>query len=163
MERARFRSAGTRSWDLNAPPLPRERLIYLKPVLRVVGGAAFIAWSWVSTVLILGWFLEPVIKGAVGVVEVRHLISLLFAFGVTVAEFVTAEDNPDVYWIVLILLDASFTSMQTFLWLSEMVGARIVLNVFLYILLTVTAVTAGILVARLGELLLLGQRRRTTP
>src|SRR5690349_1958116 len=93
-----------------APPLPRAWLDTVAPALRVLFGLIFIAWSWISTIIILGALLKPVIPAAMLGLPDRFLVAILFSFLVSLAEFVSSDRWPVAYWIVLLLCDASFTT-----------------------------------------------------
>src|SRR5258706_8231797 len=111
-------SNSVRSRPGTAAPLPREWLDTVAPLVRVLAGLVFLAWSWVSTILILGTILRPVITSAVipGVPD-RYLAALGFAILVSLIEFAASDRWPGAYWLVLLLGDASFTAWQTRSWL----------------------------------------------
>src|SRR4051812_16330380 len=102
---------GVRSESLQngtAAPLPREWLDTVAPAIRVLSGLVFIAWSWVSTVVILGKVLRPVLtSAAIEGVPDRFLVAIGFAFLISLVEFVASDRWPGAYWIVLLLGDAS--------------------------------------------------------
>jgi len=94
-----------------APPLPRAWLDTIAPSLRVLFGIIFIAWSWISTLLVLGALLVPVVLSAtLGGIPDRALIAVGFAFLVSLAEFASSNRWPMAYWIVLLVCDAAFTT-----------------------------------------------------
>src|SRR5262245_29653538 len=106
----------------SAAPLPRTWLDSAASPLRVFFGIVFLAWSWVSTVLILGKLLAPALRGALleGVPD-SYIAAIGFALLVTAAEFVSAGRWPGAYWAVLLLADAPFTTWQTHAWLALIV------------------------------------------
>jgi hypothetical protein len=75
-----------------APPLPRAWLDTIAPALRVLFGLIFIAWSWISTLLVLGALLAPVLPSmTLAGIPDRALIALGFAFLVSLAEFASSD------------------------------------------------------------------------
>src|SRR5262245_46661180 len=87
-----------------APPLPREWLDTVAPGLRILFGLIFIAWSWLSTILILGALLKPVMPGAaIEDIPDRFMVAIGIAFLVSLAEFVSSDRWPAAYWMVLLL------------------------------------------------------------
>src|SRR5512145_790510 len=88
----------------NAPPLPRHWLDGIATPTRVFFGCLFIVWSWASTIIIVGWFLEPLMgnQSVTGILPDRYAAGLLLAFFVTVAEFVSAGRWPLAYTFILL-------------------------------------------------------------
>src|SRR5437773_920319 len=84
----------------SAAPLPRAWLDTIAPGTRVFFGVLFIVWSWASTIIIVGWILEPLLgnRSALGVVADRYVAGLVLSFLVSIAEFVSAERWPIAYW-----------------------------------------------------------------
>jgi hypothetical protein len=140
-----------------APPLPRAWLDTIAPALRVLFGLIFIAWSWISTLLVLGALLAPVLPSTtlVGIPD-RALIAIGFAFLVSLAEFVASDRWAVAYWLVLLLCDASFTTWQTRTWLLLIVGAQTPIELVGHIGIWVVALVGGIIAAKFGEILLFG-------
>lgn len=149
----------TRSRPL-AAPLPRAWLDSIATPTRVFFGSLFIVWSWASTIIIVGWFLEPLMgnRSATGLLADRYAAGLLLAFLVTVAEFVSAGRWPLVYTIVLLLFDASFTTYQTHEWLLTLISARVEVAAGGDAALWLLSLVGGIVAAICGELLLFGRR-----
>lgn len=143
-----------------APPLPRAWLDTIAPALRVLFGLIFIAWSWISTLLVLGGLLAPVLPSATfaGIPD-RALIAIGFAFLVSLAEFVSSDRWPAAYWSVLLLCDASFTAWQTRTWLVLIVGAQTPIALAGHVVISIVAIVGGIIAAKFGEVLLFGQGR----
>jgi hypothetical protein len=141
--------------------LPREWLDTIAPGVRVVLGVLFIAWSWVSTIIIVGWLLEPLLHdtSTIGIIADRFLVAFVIAFLVSIAEFVSAERWPGAYWIVLLLADASFTAFQTRVWLTQIIAPRTTITLIGDLTIWVVAIVGGIIAAKFGELLLFGRRR----
>lgn len=144
-----------------SPPLNRDMLDSAASPTRVLAGLFFLAWSWVSTVLIVGRFLGPALPGAAIGVPDSYLVALLIALVVTGAEFVSGGRWPAVYWFFVLLLDMPFTAIQTHAWAAALAkpylegplstGADLGLWFF--------NVVCGIIAAIFGELLLFGRRR----
>src|SRR4051812_16945430 len=86
-----------KSWDIRNAPLSRDGLDRVAPLIRILGGILFIAWSWVSTILLLGMLLTPVIRGTTYGVRYSYLVALAFATVVTITEWVT-DEWPGIYW-----------------------------------------------------------------
>lgn len=151
-----------RSRPLNAPPLDRAMLDSAASPTRVIFGIIFLAWSWVSTVSVLGTFLMPAAPSVVGDVPVSYLIALGVALLVTALEFVSAGRWGPVYWLVLLAFDAPFTTIQTHAWLAVLVAPYLeggVLTAGVDAVLWLVSLIGGVVAAILGELLLFGRRR----
>ena len=144
-----------------AAPLPREWLDAVAPGVRVVFGVLFIAWSWISTIIIVGWLLEPLLHDTsmTHIIADRFLVAFVMAFLVSVAEFVSAERWPGAHWTVLLLADASFTSFQTHLWLTQIIAPRTAITPSGDATLWIVAIIGGVIAAKFGELLLFGRHR----
>jgi hypothetical protein len=142
-----------------APPLPRAWLDTIAPALRVLFGIIFIAWSWISTLLVLGTLLAPVLPSStLGGIPDRALIALGFAFLVSLAEFASSDRWPVAYWIVMLVCDASFTTWQTRAWLVQIVRAQTHIELLGHIAIWLVAIIGGIIAAKFGEVLLFGSR-----
>jgi hypothetical protein len=151
---------GVRSRPLNAAPLDRALLDTAASPVRVVFGALFLGWSWISTILIVGWFLAPVLPGAFfQVAGDSYVVGFGVAGLVTAAEFVSAGRWPAAYWPTLLVFDASFTSWQTHAWLALIVAAHTPITAGLDVVLWLVSIVGGVVAAIFGELLLFGGRR----
>lgn len=145
----------------NAAPLDRGMLDSAASPTRVFFGLVFLAWSWVSTVLIFGRLLAPAIPGSGLGVPDSYLAAFVFALLVTGLEFVSAARWPIVYWPVLLALDAPFTTFQSHAWFTALAvsyapdGISGGMDALLWLL----ALVCGIIAAICGELLLFGRRR----
>jgi hypothetical protein len=144
---------------IDAAPLDRAILDSAASPTRVFFGLVFLAWSWVSTVVILGQFLVPVLPRAHVGVSDSYLAALILALLVTGVEFVSAGRWEGVYWPVLLCLDASFTTAQTHAWLAMITQPYAELTSGTDILLWIVALVCGIIAAIFGEILLFGRRR----
>jgi len=150
-----------RSRPLNAAPLDRAMLDTAANPVRVVFGILFLAWSWVSTVLILGRFLAPAITATPAGVPGSAIAALVIALLVTGLEFVSVGRWSVVYWPVLLLLDAPFTMIQTHAWLSVLVRPYIAeMTAGTDGAIWLVAFVCGIIAAIFGEILLFGKRRQ---
>ncbi len=151
----------SKSWDIRNAPLSREGLDRIGPLVRIFGGMLFIAWSWVSTILILGVLIAPVIHGETYGIGHRYIVALAFSAVVTVTEWVT-DEWPRIYWSVLLLLDASFTFWQTKEWLYAIITAQTdTISLPGHIAIWAASAVCGVVAARFGERLLLPPRKRT--
>src|SRR5207237_8433086 len=106
----------------SAAPLPRAWLDTIASPTRVFFGIVFLAWSWISTLLILGRLLAPALTSSTipGIGD-RYLVAIGVAFLVSIAEFVSSDRWPGAYWATTLLADASFTTWQTHAWLELIV------------------------------------------
>ena len=146
----------------SAAPLPRAWLDSAASPVRALFGILFIVWSWASTIIIIGWTVEPLMgnRSALGIISDRYVLGLVLAFFVSAVEFVSAGRWPGIYWPVLILLDASFTTWQTHTWLLTIVSARVEVNAAGNAAIWLASLVGGIIAAIFGEILLFGARRR---
>lgn len=144
------------------PPLPRRWLDNIAPGVRTLFGALFIAWSWISTIIIIGWLLEPLLHDTSTLVVVadRFVIGLVVAALVTIAELASAERWPLTHWLTLLIADASFTSIQTHSWLTQIIAPRAAITAAGDVGVWLAAIIGGIIAAKFGELLLFGTSRR---
>ena len=146
-----------------APPLPRHWLDSIATPVRVLFGLIFIAWSWVSTVIIVGTWLYPLFPNATipGAPD-WLLVAFAFAILVTVVEFVSSDRWPAAYWLVMLALDASFTTWQTHTWLAIIVQAQLPageeISVLGQVAIWLASIIGGIVAAKFGEILLFGRR-----
>jgi hypothetical protein len=147
-----------------AAPLDRSMLDSAASPVRVLFGALFLGWSWISTIIIVGRFLAPVLPGALlQVAGDSYVVAFGLAVLVTAAEFVSAGRWPVAWWSVLLVFDASFTSWQTHAWLALIVAPHMTppgtLTPGIDVAIWLVAVVGGIIAAIFGELLLFGPRR----
>lgn len=148
-------------WDIATAPLARERLNSIGPLVRILGGILFLAWSWVSTVFIIGWLLEPIIKGGLLGIGYSYYVGFGFAVFVTIVEWVTQERFFEVHWAVVLILDAPFTAWQTHEWITTIATAKqIPVEGAAVIGLWGGSIICGIIAAKFGEVLLLSSQKR---
>ena len=154
------RSASTSRKAGAYAPLDRALLDSAASPVRVLFGVLFLGWSWVSTVIIVGRFFAPAFGSAlVPGVPNSYLAAFGLALGVTAVEFVAAGRWPLVYTLVLLVLDAPFTSWQTYQWLTSIVTAlTMTISLGGAIAIGIGSVIGGIIAAVFGELLLFGRR-----
>lgn len=143
-----------------AAPLPREWLDTVAPAVRVLAGLVFIGWSWVSTLLIVGALLAPVLPSAALGIPDRALVALGFAILVSLVEFVASDRWPVAYWLVLLLGDASFTAWQTRAWLILIIEANTPIETAGHVAIWIASILGGIIAAKFGEVLLFGAGRK---
>ena len=142
-----------------AAPLDRAMLDSAASPVRVAFGIIFLGWSWVSTVIILGKLLAPVLSSAfIPGVPNSYLAAFVFALLVTTVEFVSAGRWPIAYAFVLGFLDAPFTTYQTYTWLTSIIGAITIITPAGAVGIGVVSLIGGIAAAIFGELLLFGRR-----
>lgn len=148
-----------KSRHITPAPLDRAILDSAASPVRVFFGILFLGWSWVSTVLIAGKFLAPALSSALipGIPD-SYLMAFAGALLVTALEFVSAGRWPPVYLFVLLVLDAPFTTWQTYQWLTSLVGALTIITTAGAIGIGLASLTCGVVAAVLGELLLFGRR-----
>lgn len=144
-----------------AAPLNRDMLDNAASPVRVAFGIVFLGWSWVSTVLIAGRLTTPILPGAlIPGVPNSYLAAFVFALLVTAVEFVSAGRWPGVYALVLILLDAPFTTWQTYKWLTAIIAPLTEqITTAGAIGIGAASLICGIIAAIFGELLLFGRRQ----
>lgn len=147
-----------------APPLPRAWLDSIATPLRVLFGLVFIAWSWISTIIILSTWLKPLMpESSIPGLPDRLLVALGLAFLVSLAEFVSTDRWPVAYWLIMLGCDASFTTWQTHTWLLIMVqaqqepGAQV--STLGHLVTWLASIAGGIIAAKFGEVLLFGHKR----
>lgn len=144
-----------------AAPLPRAWLDSAAGPIRAAFGLFFLIWSWASTIIIVGWMLEPLIgnRSLTGIAPDRFVAGFVLALTVSAIEFASAGRWPLIYWPVLLLLDAPFTAWQTHVWAFTLVSARTVVSSGGSLALWAVSLLGGIVAAIFGELLLFGRRR----
>lgn len=143
----------------NAAPLDRAILDSAATPVRVFFGIVFLAWSWVSTVIILGRLLAPAISSTLipGIPD-SYLVAFAFALAVTAIEFVSAGRWIPVYVFVLLILDAPFTTYQTYGWLTAVIEPLTTITTAGAVGIGIVSLVCGIIAAIFGELLLFGRR-----
>jgi hypothetical protein len=150
----------SKAWDVRSAPLARERLDVIAPLVRIIFGIIFIAWSWVSTVLILGLLLSPVLTGDLGGIPSSYIVAFGFAILISVAEWVTSDRWARVYWGIVLILDTPFTAWQTHEWLYKIVDARVeTVSTQADVAIWIVSLVGGVVAAMLGEGLLVGKRK----
>lgn len=150
------------SYDINKAPLDRAWFDRFIPAARITCGFIFLIWSWASTVLIGGDFmLAPLIGNGSSMIPFiadKYLLTLLFAFGVTLLEIFT-ERWARIHWPIVLFLDADFTAIQTYFWLSMIVGTYTPLTSPVLAIIGVASIACGVVAAKSGEFLIFGNKR----
>jgi hypothetical protein len=145
----------------DAAPLDRALLDSAASPTRVAFGILFLAWSWVSTVMIFGRLLSPSVTSAfIPGIPDSYLLAFGFALLVTASEFVSAGRWPIAYWPILLIADAPFTSYQTYQWLTAFIQPLTTISTAGAVGIGVVSLISGIVAAIFGELLLFGKRRQ---
>jgi len=148
-------------------PLPRTWIDDALPWLRATLGAAFVAFSANSTVFIgaadLQWLFSSTQQVTIGGVPDAFWYSSLLALIFFVGEVVTAERYPRVYQLFLIP-DTLYTARGMHGGVAPALGVLLGLGppgmVLGWVLAWPICLGVGYLVARWGEDLLFGKRRR---
>lgn len=145
----------------NAAPLDRAILDSAASPVRVFFGILFLGWSWVSTVLILGRLLVPILSTTlIPGIPSSYLVAFAFALLVTAVEFVSAGRWHVVYALILLILDAPFTTYQTYQWLTAILTPLVeVITIAGAVGIGFSSLICGIIAAIFGELLLFGRRQ----
>lgn len=142
------------TWDITSAPLDETKLDTIAPVLRVLGGAALIAYSGTTTVIILGGLLSAVIKGEIAGLGMAYLVAGVLAFLVTIGQWATRRKAQKAHWFLVLFCDAPFTTWQTAAWLTIIAQAQTTVELAGQIVIWVAALAWGIFCAKAGEALL---------
>lgn len=155
-------------------PIKRETVDALYPYIRVVVGILFVGFCGYSTAFWFGWDIkgattlpdgtQATVDVAGVMVQWRYIIGAAFALAIFIAEILLAERSPWGYRMVL-AVDTFYTWRQVNPWLTGIAddhwpaGAegRSMLGMGLII---VIAIVIGWLLAKYGEIFLLGKRRK---
>lgn len=149
-------------------PLKRAWLDDAGPILRLLFGAGFVAYSAYATVFLAADDLQRYFKmgdqATLGFFADRYWLSTLLALVLFLGEVATGERYRKVYWLFL-APDAIYTARQAqpgwdSFW-REVIGDRPETAGTAAVLSWIVALIIGYLVARWGEDLLFGRRRRT--
>jgi hypothetical protein len=152
------------NWDITRAPLSADEVKPAGMIIRWLAGAAMVSYSVITTVIIFGWFLSPVLKVHVQGINLAYVIGLVFSIGVTIAEWASADDAPVAHWIIVLIADTPFTAYQTYVWLRSIYGAHWgELDRRGIIVLIGLSVLIGVLFAKLGEWLLVRRGRKIAP
>lgn len=149
---------------LPMPPAPIDRRILdtALPIVRVLIGVAFVAYSAYSTITIFASDIAPAtgLRNSYGIMQDRYLFGVALAVLLFVGELVTAERYPAVY-AALLVPDTIYTARGLYGALSSILAAHLDMSAgALLVCSWVVAGVVGYCVARFGESLLFGKRRR---
>lgn len=142
-------------------PLSRTELERAAPWLRLLLGAALIAWSSYTTVLGIGTDLAPLVEDrAFYGVPLAVIVGLAVAGLITLIQWLTSEHVPIVYATALIV-DARYTQWQIGPWIEPLTTyhLRSAPSIVAQGVSFVVSWGLALLIARYGEILLFGRRR----
>lgn len=149
------------NWDITRAPLSADEVKPAGMFVRWFFGAVLISYSVISTVLVFGWFLSPVVTATVQGVKLAYIIGVVFAIAVTIAEWASTDDAPVAHWIIVLLMDTPFTASQTYFWLRSISTAHWGdLDRQRTMILIALSIVAGVLIAKCGEWLLVRRGRK---
>lgn len=147
-----------KQWDITQAPINAQELQPAGVIIRWIVGVLLIGYSTITTIIIIDWFFTPVLHGAWIGISYGMWIGLLLSAIVTVVEWVTSEKYKLVHWVVVVFFDASFTSWQTYTWLSFIMASHYGnLDTYEKIATGAVALLIGLSSAKLGEALLVRQ------
>lgn len=142
-------------------PLDRNTVDRAAPWLRLLAGAALIAWSSYTTITGVGADFSPILAGKMvfgldAVLVTGLIVALLLSLG----EWLTSEHVPIIY-SALLVIDARYTEMQIGPWIAALAAYH--LRASPQLLSTVVSFLLSwglsLAIARYGEILLFGRRR----
>jgi hypothetical protein len=143
-----------------ASPLNRADLDRAAPWLRLLAGAALIAWSSYTTVLGVGTDFAPLVANrALWGIPLAVVVGVVVAGLLSLVQWLTSEHARIIYAVAL-LFDARYTQWQIGPWIEDLAAyhLRSVPGVAWVVSLVVSWALA-LLIARYGEILLFGRRR----
>lgn len=145
------------------PLLSHTQLDKAAPWIRTLLGVAFIAFGGYTTVAGVGADFAPLLVGANG--QPDPMLVLVAGLGVaaflSLGEWLTSESVPFIY-VILILIDARYTQGQIGPWISKLAAHHLeetpqwVAPVVSFLVSWLLAIA----IARYGEILLFGKRKR---
>ncbi len=145
-------------WDVRDAPLTTEDMQPIGVILRWLTGLAFVAYSIITTGIIFGVILRPLIPGALDLwitsVSYGAIIGAIFAIAVTVGQWATDQKAKKTHWFLILALDAPFSAVQTYLWGMVIATAFFDVAWWGYAIVIVLSIGWGIANAKLGEKLL---------
>jgi hypothetical protein len=142
-------------------PFSRADLDRAAPWLRLLFGAALIAWSSYTTVLGVGVDFAPLVTGReVYGVPLAAVVGLSAAALITLVEWLTSEQAPLIYAAALVV-DARYTQWQIGPWIEPLTTYHLRAAPPIVAIAVSFVVSWGLalLIARYGEILLFGKRR----
>lgn len=111
-------------WDVRKAPIRAADMEPAGVVLRYVAGLAFVAYSIIATAIVIGGFLSPIVTLSWKIVSLSVFIGTLIGVGVTLGEWGTAEKMPRTHWFLVLVCDAPFSAIQTYVWLMVIAVAN---------------------------------------
>lgn len=142
-------------------PLDRNTVDRSAPWLRLIAGAALIAWSSYTTITGVGADFSPVLAGRMAFgMEATLVVGLLAALFLSLGEWLTSEHVPLLY-SALLIIDARYTEMQIGPWIAALAAYHLRSSPQLLSTVVSFLVSWGLslAIARYGEILLFGRRR----
>ena len=141
-------------------PLNRQDLDRAAPWLRLLAGAALIAWSSYTTVAGIGVDFAPLVNGrALWGIPLAVVAGLAAAALLSLVQWLTSEHAPLIYAAALVV-DARYTQWQLGPWIADLAAYHLQsMPVVAWIVAFVVSWGLALLVARYGEILLFGRRR----
>ncbi len=159
------RNASRRSWDVRNVPIDVDDVQPVGVVLRWMVGVIFIAYSIVTTAIIIGKLTRPLITAdldvfGVALIPWSILIGAAFGIAVTVGEWATVDKVPRLNWALIGILDAPFSAWQTYVWIMVCVVAfHPEPATWSYFLVGAFSLIWGVATAKFGEKLLVGKKK----
>lgn len=144
-----------------AAPLKREELDRAAPWLRLIAGAALIAWSSYTTVLGVGIDFAPLVDGrTLYGIPLAIVVGLGVSALLSLIQWLTSEHVPLIYAAAL-LVDARYTQWQVGPWIEPLATyhLRDLAPGIAWGVSLVVSWGLALLIARYGEILLFGRRR----
>ena len=142
-------------------PLSHDELDRAAPWLRLIAGAALIAWSSYTTVLGIGIDFAPLVaERALGGIPMSVVVGLGVAALLSLVQWLTSEHFPIIYAAAL-LVDARYTQWQIGPWVEPLAAYHLgaVAPGVAWGVSLVVSWGLALLIARYGEILLFGKRR----
>jgi hypothetical protein len=146
-------------------PLSREELERSIPWLRALGGVLLLSYSSITTIHGVGVDFAPFFQGQpllpiIGISPQQLLSGLLLALLISLVQWLTSEKLPLIYALFL-LVDARWTQWSIAPIAERLLAYHLPQLSALWVtgLTFVVSWTLAVMVARYGEVLLLGRRR----
>lgn len=157
---APVRSVPATKRSILAAPLDRNAIDRAAPWLRLLAGAALIAWSSYTTITGVGADFSPILTGKILFgMEATLVVGLLVAAFLSLGEWLTSEHVP-IFYSALLIIDARYTELQIGPWIDALAAYHLrgasqwVPGVVSFLL----SWGLSLAIARYGEILLFGRR-----
>jgi hypothetical protein len=146
--------------DTLAAPLSRDMIDKARPWIRLLLGAALIAWSSYTTVSGVGRDFAPLLQGAIYGIPMTLIGGLGVALFLSFGEWLTSEHFPILY-CALLIIDARYTQQQIGGGISALAHYHLQgLHEFAPLVVSfLVSWFLALAVARYGEILLFGKRK----